>query len=153
MPRDTVAREAAARPRKSPWPPAGVTALNALQEIDLTVLRERLRGLLVEFPDVRSLAVVGDIGEPVCAPEAPPPAFFAALDALLQVADRAASDIGEEDVRQVVVDTGTATVAALRESGRRLFAVTASRPRSLGLLLYELRTLPFEDEALPDGAP
>lgn len=115
-------------------------------------MRERLCELLAEFPDVRALAVVDGAGERICVPVAPPPAAFAALDALLQAADKAALDMGEEDVRQVVVDTGTEAVAALRERGRRLLAVTASRPRSLGLLLYELRTLPFEDEAPPGGA-
>lgn len=112
--------------------------------------QHKLSDLLTDFPDAVAIAVIAENGDVEAVPRPPTPAAVAAVGGLLHVADRVAAEMSEEGpVQQVLVDTPDGAVAVVREGGRCLAAVTRPRPRSIGLLLYELRTLHDHGEAMP----
>ena len=103
-------------------------------------LHTTLAGVLSAFPDVVALAVIEADGG-MCAAGAPASAEAArrAVDGLFSAADEAAAGLNESGLEQVVVDTPDGAVAALRDAGRCVVAVTRPLPAALGLLLYDLR--------------
>jgi len=104
-------------------------------------LVQKLAGLLTDFPDTAALAVIREDGAVDAVPRPPAAGASAAVDGLLRAGDEAAAGRGEGPVQQVLVDTPDGAVFAVREAGCHLVAVTRPHPRSIGLLLYELRTL------------
>jgi predicted regulator of Ras-like GTPase activity (Roadblock/LC7/MglB family) len=115
-------------------------------------LHTTLAGVISASPDVVALAVVeADGGLHAAGAPASAEAARRAIDGLFSAADEAAAGLNESGLQQVVVDTPDGAVAALRDGGRRVVAVTRSHPSSLGLLLYDLRRVLSMPSSEPFG--